>query len=90
MEKKRRDMALRPDFNMGDCFVMFANLNANTKGITSDDVFRCVRDNLDMQVTQDEVFIVFFRVDKDSDSLWSFDEICASFMPREAHYNELV
>jgi Ca2+-binding EF-hand superfamily protein len=75
MEKCRRDLALRPDFNMGDCFNMFSNFGRSAHGITSEDVYLCIKNNLEMSVTQDEVFIVFCKVDKDSDGVWSFDEM---------------
>jgi hypothetical protein len=51
MEKKRRDLALRPDFNMADCYMMFSNLGASKQGINSDDLFKCVKNNLEMTIT---------------------------------------
>jgi len=51
MEKKRRDLALRPDFNMADCYMMFSNLGASKQGITWEEMFKCLKDNLQMTVT---------------------------------------
>jgi|LakMenEpi03Aug12_release.lakeMendotaPanAssembly.Ray.scaffolds.fasta_scaffold407561_1 hypothetical protein len=88
LEKKKRNLALRPDFNMGDAYTLFANLNRT--GVTSDEVYKCVKENLEMNITQDEVFIIFCKVDKDSDGLWNYQEMTDSFCPNEQQYRKLI
>jgi len=39
LEKRRRELALRADFNLCDTYKMFLQLNINKPGIDCDDVF---------------------------------------------------
>ena len=38
-------------------------------GIDCDDVFATITDNLQIDISKDEVFIIFYKVDKDGDGL---------------------
>ena len=44
-------------------------------GIDCDDVFATITDNLQIDISKDEVFIIFYKVDKDGDGQWSYDEL---------------
>lgn len=83
LEKKRRELALCADFNLCDTFKMFVQLNLNKPGIDCDDLFTTLKNNLKIEITIDEVFIIFYKVDKDGDGFWSYEELSAAFVPRE-------
>ena len=90
LEKRRRDLALRQDFNICDLYKMFLGLRLNKPGIENTDVYAMINDNLELPLTKDEVFIIFCKVDKDGDSLWSISELAEAFCPREHEYKSLV
>lgn len=90
LEKKRRELALRADFNLCDTYKMFLQLRLNKPGIDCDDVFFTLKNNLEIDITIDEVFIIFYKVDKDSDGYWDYDELSCAFVPREKEYASLV
>lgn len=68
-------MALRADFNMCDCFKLFTQKQVAKKGVDCDDLYFVLQKILGVEITKDEVFILFYKVDKDSDGYWSFDEL---------------
>lgn len=91
LEKKRRELALQPDFNMCDTYKMFLRLkDPNVKQVVSDDVLYTLKKNLEIEITVDEVFVIFFKVDKDSDGFWSPAELNAAFLPRSPEYRAIV
>ena len=59
-------------------------------GIDCDDVFATITENLQIEISKDEVFIIFYKVDKDGDGQWSYDELQQAFVPRENEYAKLV
>lgn len=69
---------------------MFLQLQVNKQGIDCDDVFYTLKNNLEIDITIDEVFIIFYKVDKDSDGMWNYDEMSSAFVPREQEYASLV
>jgi Ca2+-binding EF-hand superfamily protein len=90
LEKKRRELSLRSDFNMCDVFKMFGGLSRGKQGIDCDDLYSTITGNLDLNVTKDEVFIMFYKLDKDGDGLISFEEFQNCFMPRAHEYAILL
>mgnify|MGYP003840232569 CR=1 FL=1 len=86
LEKKRRDLALRSDFNLCDVFKMFGGLKKGKKGIDCDDLYDTIINNLELTITKDEVFIMFYKLDKDGDGLINYDEFSNCFMPRAHEY----
>ena len=90
MEKKRRELVLRSDFNLCDVFKMFRGLQGGKRGIDCDDLYFTVIENLELTVTKDEVFILFYKLDKDGDGLISYDEFSNCFMPRAHEYAVLL
>jgi len=90
LEKKRRELSLRSDFNMCDVFKMFGGLTRGKIGIDCDDLYGTIVDNLELQVTKDEVFIMFYKLDKDGDGLINFEEFQNCFMPRAHEYAILL
>lgn len=90
LETKRRELALRSDFNMCDVYKMFCQLDAGKRGVDCDDLYSTMVDNLQLTITKDEVFIIFYKLDKDGDGLLSYSEVCDCFVPRENEYAVLI
>ena len=90
LEMKRRELALRSDFNMCDTYKMFTQLDARKRGVDCDDLFATMVNNLQLTITKDEVFIIFYKLDKDGDGLLSYSEICDCFVPRENEYAVMI
>jgi len=59
-------------------------------GVDCDDVYAAITENLEIDISKDEVFIIFYKVDKDGDGYWSYDELQQAFVPRENEYAMLV
>lgn len=90
-EKKRRELVLRSDFNLCDCFKMFGGLShGGRRGIDCDDLYHTITVNLELTITKDEVFIMFYKMDKDGDGLISYDEMSDCFKPRAHEYAMLL
>lgn len=53
-------------------------------------MFFTLKKNLQIEITIDEVFIIFYKVDKDSDGYWSYEELSDAFVPREESYATIV
>lgn len=90
LEQKRRELALRSDFNMCDAYKMFTQLDARKRGIDPDDLYATMARNLELTITKDEVFIIFYKLDKDGDGVLNYSEICDCFVPRENEYAVLI
>jgi Ca2+-binding EF-hand superfamily protein len=90
LEKKRRDLALRSDFNLGDCFKLFNNVKNNKRGIDCDDFYYVLRDILGLSISHDEVFILFHKLDLDKDSFISYSELSKAFIPKQHEYAILI
>jgi Ca2+-binding EF-hand superfamily protein len=74
-EKKRRDLALRSDFNLNDAFKLFNSVKNNKRGIDCDDFYYVLKDVLGVSITHDEVFILFYKLDRDGDGFISYNEL---------------
>ena len=90
LEQKRRELALRSDFNMCDAYKMFTQLDASKRGIDCDDLYATMVHNLELTISKDEVFIIFYKLDKDGDGFLSSSEIFDCFVPRENEYAVLI
>jgi Ca2+-binding EF-hand superfamily protein len=89
LEKKRRELALRSDFNMCDVYKLLTNLKPGY-GVDCDDLYKAIAENLELIITKDEVFIIFYKLDKDGDGFLNYTEVCDCFLPREAEYAVLI
>jgi Ca2+-binding EF-hand superfamily protein len=90
LEKRRRELAIISDFNICDVYKMFTNLDSVKKGIDADDLYRTITENLGMEITKDEVHMIFFTLDKNGDGFLDRDETATSFMPREIEYAKIL
>ena len=69
---------------------MFMRNSTSKKGIDCDDFFIALVHNLQLQVSKDEMFILFYKLDKDGDGRLCYSEVCDAFMPREDEYATIV
>ena len=75
---------------MCDTFKMFMRLNMSKRGVDCDDLYYTLVENLELQITKDEVFIIFYKLDKDGDGILSYSEINSCFVPREDEYARML
>ena len=75
---------------MCDTYKMFTLLDAGKRGVDCDDLYSTLVDNLQLTITKDEVFIIFYKLDKDGDGVLSYSEVCDCFVPRENEYAVLI
>lgn len=90
LEKKRRELVLRSDFNLCDIFKMFGGLSKGKHGIDCDDLYYTITENLDLTVTKDEVFIMFYKLNKAGNGLINYNEFSDCFTPRSHEYQVLL
>ena len=69
---------------------MFGGLKGGKQGVDCDDLYFTIIENLELTVTKDEVFILFYKLDKDGDGLISYNEFSNCFMPRAHEYATLL
>jgi hypothetical protein len=90
LEKVRRELAIQSDFNICDSWNMFTRLNKNKTGIDAEDLFYTAVNNLGMEITKDEIFMIFFSLDRDGDGMLDQVEITDCFMPKEMSYAKIL
>lgn len=90
LEKKRRELSMRSDFNMCDIYKMLIRLKEGKRGVDCDDLYDTITNNLELTITKDEVFIIFYKLDKDGDGFLNYTEVCNCFLPRENEYAVLI
>ena len=70
---------------------MFGGLShAGKRGIDCDDLYHTITKNLELTITKDEVFIMFYKLDKDGDGMISYEEMSDCFKPRAHEYAMLL
>lgn len=90
LEKKRRELAMRSDFNLADAFKLFNSIKNQSKGIDCDDLDAILRDVVGLQISKDEVFILFFKLDRDGDGFINYSELAQAFIPKQHEYAVLI
>ena len=90
LEKKRREVVLRSDFNLADIFRMFGGLSKGKRGVDCDYLYDTTVRNLELTITKDEVFIMFYKLNTAGNGLISYDEFADGFMPRSQEYKMLL
>jgi len=58
--------------------------------VDCDDLYFTIVENLGLQITRDEVFMLFYAIDKDGDGFWDKEEIVDCFMPRQQEYATIL
>ena len=90
LEKIRKDLALRTDFNICDVYKLFIGKNTTKKGIDCDDFYIALVHNLQLEITKDEMFILFYKLDTNGDAKLTFSEICNAFSPQDKSYATIM
>ena len=86
LEKRRRELAMRQDFNITDAYKLFNSVKQGKRGFDVDDLYYVLRDYLSLgQLTKDEVFILFYKLDRDGDGFVTYSDIGRAFVPRSQH-----
>lgn len=92
LEKKRRELGMRQDFNITDLYKLFNSVKQNKRGFDVDDLYYVLKEHLQLpQLTKDEIFILFYKMDRDGDGFVTYGDMGRSFVPRAQHeYKVLV
>ena len=90
LEKKRRELSLRQDFNLTDAFKLFNSAKNSRRGFDVDDMYYVLRDVLGLTLSKDEVFILFYKLDRDGDGAINYTELCKALVPRQHEYAVLL
>lgn len=77
---------MRQDFNITDAFKLFNSVKTNKRGFDVDDLYYVLKEHLNLgQLTKDEVFILFYKLDRDGDGFVNYSDIGKAFAPRAQH-----
>ena len=92
LERKRRELGMRQDFNITDLYKLFNSVKQNKRGFDVDDLYYVLKEHLQLpQLTKDEIFILFYKMDRDGDGYVTYGDMGRSFVPRAQHeYKVLV
>lgn len=90
LEKKLRDLALRSDFNITDAFKLFNSVKNNRRGIDIDDFYYVLREYIKVTLSKDEVFILFYKIDRDGDGFINYSELAKAIIPNQHEYAVLL
>jgi Ca2+-binding EF-hand superfamily protein len=92
LEKKRRELGMRQDFNITDLYKLFNSVKQNKRGFDVDDLYYVLKEHLQLpHLTKDEIFILFYKMDRDGDGFVTYGDMGRSFVPRAQHeYKVLV
>ena len=77
---------MRSDFNLVDAFNLFNSVKKHKRGIDCDDLYYVLKEILGLSISHDEVFILFYKLDKDNDGFISYSEFSESFIPKQQEY----
>ena len=90
LEKKRRELGLRSDFNLVDAFKLFNSSKNHAQGPDCDDFFHILTKVLGLEISKDEMFIIFYKIDRDGDGHLNFNELQQAFLPFQYEYRVLL
>ena len=90
LEKKKRELALRQDFNLNDAFKLFNSVKNSRRGFDVDELYYILRDVIGLSLTKDEVFILFYKLDRDGDGFINYSELSNAFIPKQHEYAVLI
>lgn len=60
---------------------MFNSVKNHRRGIDVDDLYYVLREYIKLTLTKDEVFILFYKLDRDGDGYINYTELCNAFIP---------
>lgn len=90
LEKKKRELALRQDFNLNDAYKLFNSVKNNRRGFDVDDLYYVSKELIGLSLTKDEIFILFYKLDRDGDGVINYTELSNAFIPKSHEYAVLI
>ena len=69
---------------------MFNSVKNNRRGFDVDDLYYVLREYLGLTLTKDEVFILFYKLDRDGDGFICYSELSQAFVPNQHEYAVLI
>lgn len=92
LERRRRELAMRQDFNITDAYKLFNSVKNGKRGFDVDDLYYVLKEYLNLgQLTKDEVFILFYKLDRDGDGYVTYSDMGRAFVPKaQLEYAVLV
>lgn len=78
---------MKNDFNLLDGFRL---IDLDGKGFVSNLEFRQAVNQLGVEVTKDEAYLLFKRYDKDNDGLLKYSDFCRLVTPVQKQYSDIV
>lgn len=86
LERRRRELAMRQDFNITDAFKLFNSVKQSKRGFDVDDLYYVLKEYLGLgQLSKDEVFILFYKLDRDGDGFVTYSDMGRAFVPKAQH-----
>ncbi len=75
---------MRQDFNLTDAFKLFNSVKQSKRGFDVDDMYYVLREHLGLAqaMTKDEVFILFYKLDRDGDGFVTYSDLGRAFVPK--------
>lgn len=83
LEAEKINLSLREDFNLIDAFGI---LDQDGKGDLNPQEMHVALRRLDIPATQEDCYLLFNRMNRDSDGLLKYSEFTTAFMPVDQHY----
>lgn len=83
---------MRQDFNITDAYKLFNSVKSGKRGFDVDDLYYVLKEHLGLGLlTKDEVFILFYKLDRDGDGFVTYSDIGKAFVPKaQPEYAVLV
>lgn len=77
---------MRQDFNITDAFKLFNSVKQSKRGFDVDDLYYVLKEHLSLgALTKDEVFILFYKLDRDGDGFVTYSDMGRAFVPKAQH-----
>jgi len=87
LENQKNDLAMRSDFNLLDAFRFF---DIHGKGYITKSELKEGYNQFDIYPTNNELYLVMRKFDKDNDGLLRFADFCEFFSPKQTEYASIL
>lgn len=62
-------------------FKLFNSVKNHRRGIDVDDLYYILKEYIKVELSKDEVFILFYKLDRDGDGFINYSELTKAFIP---------